>query len=233
MNWFLKGDEALKRLKELEEERSQGYGPSRFFLKPKTGTKITFLDSEGFAFLEHHMKVDGRWGNFFTCLRDFSECPLCETGDRSYFVMAWTIIDHSKYISERTGREYRNTKKLFVAKSAVVNKLVRRREAAGGDLTGCVFEIHRDKKEECATGEDIEFVKRLSAEELMKLAPEGVDPAEWIKPFNYAELFRPKSVEELRRIAGTSEPIGSMSSGVDLPPFDLGDMKKDPLEALL
>jgi hypothetical protein len=41
----------------------------------------------------------------------------------------------------------------------------------------------------------------------------AIVPNEWIKPFNYMELFAPKKAEQLRRILGrVPDPIGSGES---------------------
>lgn len=210
MDWFLRGEDAFEKARLLAEERESGAGPFRFFLKPGTSALVTFVDNAGIGLLEHNMKINGRWGNFYTCLRDFSECPLCESGDKPYYVMIWTIIDHSKYVSERTGKEYKNTKKLLVAKQSVITKIRRRLSSKelNGDLTFATFSFSRDKREECATGEDIEFVRRCTRDELLRMKPEGISVDEWLTPFDYRTLFKPKSVEELRRIAGLGNPIG-------------------------
>ena len=233
MDWFLRGEDAFEKARLLAEERETVGGPFRFFLKPGTSAMVTFVDSMGIGLLEHNLKVGGRWGNFYTCLRDFSECPLCESGDRPYYVMVWTIIDHSKYVSERTGKEYKNTKKLLVAKQSVITKLRRRLSSKelNGDLTFATFSFTRDKREECATGEDIEFVRRCTREEMLRMKPEGISAEEWLSPFDYRSLFKPKSVEELRRIAGQGDPIGYEAPLSKI--FSSEEDKKTGLEALL
>lgn len=233
-DWFVTGEEAFKRAQQYAEEiKNNNSMPMRFFLKPGQTAKVTFLDTHGFGFMEHNLKLNGRWHNYFTCRRDFSECPLCDAGDRPSFVVAWTVIDHSKYTSERTGQTYSNKKKLLVAKQSVVMKIKRRMASKelGGDLTYAVFAFTRDGLKEAATGEDIEFIKRLSKEEVLKFCPEGTSPEEFLKPFDYKELFLPKSVEELRRIVGEPAPIGASS---DKAPFAVSNAKQvDGLDALL
>lgn len=223
-SWFATGDDALERLQRFEQERDTNNAARRFFLKPGGSAKITFLDSDGFGFLEHNLKLEGRWGNYYTCLRDFSECPICDSGFKPSFVMVWTVIDHSKYISERTGKEYRNMKKLFVAKQSVINRIKRRKESLDGDLTFALFDIRRDKREECATGEDIEYIKRLTADDILKLKPDGVNDKEWLQPFDYMKIFAPKSVEELRRLMNAEPPIGAEDDGSWEDPIKVADI---------
>lgn len=226
-SWYSVGDDVFARLEQFEKERDSSNGPMRFFIRPGSSAKITFLDSAGFGFLEHNLKLDGRWGNYFTCLRDFSECPICEAGFRPSFVVAWTIIDHSKYVSERTLKEYRNTKKLFVAKQAVINRIKRRRESLDGDLTFALFDIRRDKREECSTGEDIEFIKRLTKEELLKFKPEGISEDDWIQPFDYFKIFEPKSVDFLRQLMRAGSPIGAEDGPFETP------IRDDEIDSIL
>lgn len=218
--WFRKGSEGIEEAKRREEERQReweirnlsGDVSNRLWLKPGSSAKVTFLDTEGFYLSEHQISVDGDWRNFFTCRKDFSECPLCEEGYKASYVAVYTVIDHSKYTSKKTGKEYKNKKRLLVAKQSVINKLARRRQSLDGDLTYAVLEFTRDKREECATGEDIEFVKRLQREEVLKFKPDGVSDEEWLAPFDYMTLFQPREVADLRKLVGQSAPVGSDDS---------------------
>ena len=209
--WYKTGGDGYEKSKQLEEERAASYGPSRFWLKPGTSAKVTFLDTEGFYFHEHNLKINGKWGNFYTCLKDFNECPICESGDTSGYVCAYTIIDHSEYESQKSGKIFKNQKRLLVVRPAVMNKLARRRESLEGNLTHGLFLFSRDKKEECNTGEDIEFLKRLPVESILKFKPKegNISDEDWLKPFDYMQLFAPKSVDELRKIVGQNPPVGA------------------------
>lgn len=208
--WYQTGKEGFETAqKKIEESRSQ-YGPMRFWLKQGGSAKITFLDSEGFYFSEHNLKINGKWGNYFTCTKDFSECPLCEAGERPGYMCAYTIIDHSEYETKQ-GRKIKNQKKLLVVRPQVMNKLARRREALEGNLQYALFRFSRDGAQECSTGEDIEYVKRLSKADLVKFKPADchMTDEEWLKPFDYMTLFAPKSVDELRKISGQAAPVGA------------------------
>lgn len=212
-DWFKKGNDGLEEVKRIQEERAMQYGPYRFWLKPGASAKVTFLDTEGFYFNEHELQLNGKWGNFYTCLSDFSECPLCENGFKAGYVCAYTVIDHSEY--EGKNGKVKNQKKLMVVRPAVMNKLARRRESLEGNLTYGLFQFTRDSKDECRTGEDIEFLKRLNREDLAKFKPKDSKDTdeEFLKPFDYMTLFQPKSVEELRKLSGQSAPVGSDNYG--------------------
>jgi hypothetical protein len=129
-------------------------------------------------------------------------------------VCAYTIIDHSKYVN-KAGIEVTSQKRLLVVKPSVMNKLARRREQCEGDLTYAVFEFARDSKDECSTGEDITFRKRLSTQEILQFKPDSISDEEWLKPFDYLKLFAPKPIEALRQIAGQAPPVGA---GTGMPP---------------
>jgi hypothetical protein len=209
--WYKTGDAGYAEAQRVQEEQKRAFGPMRFWLDAGKSAKVTFLDTQGFYFNEHHLQINGRWGNYFTCRRDFDECPLCESGHKVGYVCAFTCIDHSEWTHAKTGTVYKNQKKLLVVRSAVINKLVRRREALQGNLTYALFLFTRDKKEEVGTGADIEYIKRLSPSDLIKFKPRDSKESDedWLKPFNYLELFAPKSVEELRKIAGQPAPVGA------------------------
>lgn len=232
--WYKTGNEGYETAQRIQEELKDGYAPFRFFLKPGASAKVTFLDTEGFYFHEHMIQVNNKWTNY-TCLRDFSECPICDSGDRPGYVCAYTVIDHSRY--EGKNGIVQNTKKLLVVRPAVMNKLARRRETLEGNLAYCVFLFSRDSKNECATGEDIEHVKRVNPQELAKVCNTGgkLSDADFLKPFDYMTIFAPKSVDELRKIVGQA-PVGSdnYSRGRDdMPPPESGSVSESSIEDLL
>lgn len=208
--WYKSGEAGYEEAKRKQEEAKNAYGPMRFWLKPGTSAKVTFLDTEGFYFSEHNLKVDGKWGNYYTCMKDFSECPLCDMGDRPSYVCAYTIIDHSEFETKQ-GKKIKNQKRLLVVKPAVMNKLARRRETLEGNLQYGLFLFSRDGAQECSTGEDIEFIKRLSRDDLLRFKPTDSKQSddEFLAPFDYRKLFAPKPVDELRKISGSAEPVGS------------------------
>lgn len=201
--WFQQGSEGEERSRKIAEKRADGFGPRRVWLPEGKSAKLTFLDSDGFFFYEHQLKLNGRWTNWFTCRKDFDECPICDDGKTPSYVCVYTVIDHSEY-TDKTGVVHKNQKKLLVTKSGVQPKLARRKEALEGDLTYAVIQFSRDKREEASTGEDIEFCKRFTKEQVLKFKPEGVSDEDFLKPFDYMKLFAPKPVEELRKVVGSS-----------------------------
>lgn len=155
-------------------------------------------------------------------MSDFDNCPLCEAGMQAAYIVVFTGIDHTEYTLKKganAGQVIKNTKKIAVFKSTARNKVLKKKEQKDGDLTGCTFEISRFGAKDNSSGSDFEFIKRCTTEELKVFAPatqygksgqqEPVDPDEWIKPFNYEEVFKPKSTEDLLALIGGTPTAGS------------------------
>lgn len=202
-SWYQRGAEGESRSQEIVEDREKSFGPRRVWLKEGTSAKLTFLDSEGFYFYEHNLYLNGRWTNWFTCRRDFDECPICDSGKHPSYVCVYTVIDHSEYVDKK-GVVHKNEKKLLVTKSGVQPKIARRKQALeNGDLTFSVFQFTRDKREEASTGEDIEYLRTLTRDEILaNFKPANMSDEEFLKPFDYYELFEPLPVEKLRQVVG-------------------------------
>jgi len=216
--WYQTGKQGEEQAEVVQQAIITGSAAKRrFFLTPGNEAKVTFLDSTGFWLYEHNLKLNGKWFNYFTCLQEFDNCPICDAGHNVSYVCVYTIIDHSKYESKKTpGKIITNQKKLMVMKKGAHDKLRDRRDnQCDGDITNCVFRMKRYNQKECSTGEDIMFIKRLDPDILAKLIPADV-PAEeredYLKPFNYLVLFKPKSAEELRRVVGGATPVGASDS---------------------
>ena len=213
-SWFQQGAEGAQRANEDEEDRQRKSGAYRLWLPAGGSTNITFLDTEGFFFREHNFFANGSWQNWETCIQDIGEedCPFCEAGVKYYYECVFTIIDHAEYVSKKTQKLVKDTKKLLVLRSTARKKVLRKKEAQGGDLTFCQFSVNRDTAQECSTGEDFEFIKRATREEVLRYAPteymgRAIAADEWIKPFDYVALFQPKKAEQLRRMLGrVSQP---------------------------
>lgn len=211
MEWYKTGEEGSDQAKKKDEQRQRSFDtPFRFWLPPDKGTRIVFLDTKGFFFSEHQFKVGGSWKNWETCITDIGEedCPLCESGLTASYVCVFSIIDLSKYTDKR-GNKVTAMKKLLVLKSMARVKVLKQKERREDNLTGCVFEVTRFKASECSTGEDFEFLHRAAPEEVKETCPDGEDKEKWLEPFNYVEMFKPKSAEELRVVIGRAQPVGA------------------------
>lgn len=215
--WFKVGEDGVKEAHRVDEENERRRkeaqsGARRFWLPPDKSAETTFLDTQGFFLREHQIYLARSWMNWETCLSDFDNCPLCDAGMFASYVAMFTVIDHSEFQLKRgpnAGQLVKDQKRLFVAKSTARNKLLKQKERQGGNLTLCRFECTRYTSKECSTGEDFHFIKRATMEEVLSLAPPGEDAQEWVKPFDYAKLFYPKSAEELSKLIGEAPPVGA------------------------
>jgi hypothetical protein len=215
MESFKSADEALNFLNEEKERKQKEFENSknpknyRFFMKKGTETSVVFIDDLLFVVNEHRFKKDGHYNNFETCVKDVEgECLICDADNRPYIAWVTTVIDLTPY-TKKDGTEVTVSKKLMVVKQGGAEKLLRRQKKMG-TLKGKKFTLSRssDPKGE-ATGTDIEFDKDVDLDQLKQFAPEGIDQDEWITPFDYKELFKPKSIKELRQEMGISPPVGS------------------------
>jgi len=236
--WYTTGKEGEAKAKEVE--KMQGGGGNRFWIPAEKSAKMTFLDGEGFYMWEHNLKLRGKWNNFYTCLQDFSNCPLCDSGDKASHVCVFSIIDHTPYESKKYKRIVKNQKKLLVIKPKALAKLkLKRDKKADGDLTLAAFEVTRTDADAPNTGDDFEFLGRLTKEKLAKLIPAELSAEErkvWLDPFDYVTLFEPKNASILEKLVGLAVSVGGGDDKVtdpddeDVPGSITGD---DNLEDLL
>ncbi|MBC8549554.1 MAG: hypothetical protein H8D23_07870, partial [Candidatus Brocadiales bacterium] len=164
--------------------------------------------------------------NYETCIRDIEgECPLCENGNNASLVSVATIVDFTEY-TKKDGTKTGPRKKIIVLKKGGTERFLRKQEKLKG-LKYKKFELFRssDQKAE-ATGTDAEYEKDVDINVLKKFCPEGQDANEWIKPFDYGEIFKPKSASEIRRLIGISDPVGSTESEPE-------DFKKESLADMI
>lgn len=220
MTWFKTDEEGQKFVEEQEEKRraagSQDNTRSwRFKLAYDATGYIIPLDDLRFYFNEHQFQANGSYYNYETCIKDIEgECPLCESGNRFAPVGVMTIIDLTEY-KKKDGTVSKPRKKIIVLKQGGRERFLRKQKKLGG-LTFKKFELYRSKDPKGeATGTEIEYEKDVDPEVLRQFAPEGVDANEWLKPFDYEELFKPKSAAEIRRLIGISDPVGAVESAPD------------------
>jgi len=212
--WYQKGKDGVKRSKQEDaaaKARREQRGPRRFWLDNGTSAKATFLDTPAFFLYEHNIKIGKDFHNFFTCIKDLDTCPLCEAKYMPSYIMVGTIINHKKSVDKK-GQVHQHEKQLIVLKGQARQNMLRKIKKRGGDITMTRFEMSRgDSSTECATGEDFEFLGKVDKKKLLALKPADVDPKEWLKPFDYEEIFAPKTAKELAKLAGVDAPVGSDS----------------------
>lgn len=215
--WYYNPDEAeelLKKQKEEQEARRKLRGPMRWFLKKGSEGLLTFVDTPRFYLKEHNLKLDGKWGNFVTCIKEiYGQCPACDQKLYPSLVLMATVISHVPYTSTREGKTYNHQKMIIAIKGAAMEKIRRQIKRREGDLRFCQFSVARGMSDtEAATGEDWEFEDRIHPKTLLEYKPpEAADqtPEQWLTPFNYAELCAPMSANEMRQLMGVALPPGA------------------------
>ena len=225
-NWYDIGFETnAKNIKEQAQrakDRDLGNDrkrntPRRFYLKRgtvDTPVNVIFLDETPFCLYEYNLVIDGKWGNYFTCLRSSTgKDPFAAYKDiiqmnRSYMGFL-TILDCTHY-SDRAGKEHHFTKKLLPMTSKALAKAEGWKKSKKS-LVGCMYEVRRsdaDKSERI--GDDWQFSERVDLSTLKN--PDGSSPD--LTPANYKDILAPRSEEEIKTLL---QSIVSGTTIVDLP----------------
>lgn len=234
--WYKTGQAGQEEAKKIQEETQKRMeAPQRVWLPANAGSQFIFLDSDGFYFYEHNFRKGATkraWMNWETCIEGISRdvpCPMCAAGFTRSYVAVWSVIDVTGYKPAR-GEARRFLKRLLVAKSRSREKILRQRDRQGGNLTFCAFDAFRASRDECATGETYDFVKRYTEDDLRVFHRQAYFPPEkqlafpeWLKPYDYISLFAPSSVADLQKIADTIRPVGSEDRKDTSPDYRAGD----------
>jgi len=191
-SWYSTGYDELDREIEQIETRKSSSKFFRFWLKPGEECEITFLSNEPFICREHNLNINGRWGNFYTCLSSMNlKCPLCDAGESSYLAGFFPIIDHRSF-TDKNGVEYSNQVKIFVAKVTTLKKLKKQSERRKS-IEKAKFLVNRlDGEKSLSVGDDFEFI------EMVENFDELYSGVETVIPFE--EILAPKSPEALKRL---------------------------------
>lgn len=237
-SWYETGTQGVEREKFEREKRR--LVPWRFFLKVGQTSRIVFLDDftrtravelpgsgevvkqpiVPFCFNEHNLTVDGDWKNWFTCVAKITPpCPICSEGFYKYYIGMYTVL--ASYEDEHGVEKW--SKKLFAAKIDGIERirLKQAQYAKDGRLADrqfqhCMFHVSRAGERSVVTGDDLEFIKKMTRDEVSALLPQpqqGQEPIT-IDPYDYEQLFAPKSREELIALlkSGRVQPPRKKSS---------------------
>ena len=229
-SWFTKGDAGFDRKHAQDEfaRMRKEKGAPRFYLKATPGNhpegegkdneaRLVFLDSAGFWVHEHNLKLEQKWGNFFTCTKDFKPCDICtQLNDKSIYTCYFTVIDTRKF-TRKDGTISKNRKVMFPAKGAAID-IIESLKKKHGDLRGMVIDVKRTSDRDPNCGRDFDVVLkdgRVARIDPLKKFPEG----DLSVPYDYMTVLAPPTPKELEvaqvsvtRVVGSEEDIDEVTS---------------------
>jgi len=238
--WMKQGNEVTKETERINAEkerkaeqrkRTGGVDPnrSRFWLPRGKETELVVLDDQvdTVAFYEHGLKKDGKWGNYESCCGEWSNCPLCASGDNKAFVWFLTVLDCTGFTKD-DGTEVPYYRKLLPIKSSQANNFKRVLKAAvkqHGTCRGVVLTVERDTGDKAAAigepvindeGSMFEFMDEDDLiEEFGHAALKNKDGDVYIKkngllqPFDYDAVFPKPDAADIAKRWGLASPAGS------------------------
>lgn len=174
------------------------------------------------CYSEHQLTIDGDWKNWYTCLAKIDPpCPICSAGYYKYYIGQYTIL--AEWVDDDGIARW--SKKLYAAKIDGIER-VRLKQAQyvkdgripDKQFQYCMFHVSRMSERSVVTGDDMEFIKKLSKDEVAGLLPQpqqGQEPIS-IEPYDYKKLFAPKPRGELEALlrSGRVQPPRKKSSSV-------------------
>jgi hypothetical protein len=226
-DWYVHGSTEEDR----EQAKAEGSkkGGSRFFLNAKETRRIIMLDDKEFCVWEHHLKINGRWGNWFTCRKGMRKdnpqpCPLCLSGNKRIWHGYITIIDATGFTG-RDGQEVKYTRRLFPMTNKDLEKFIAKRTKQSG-LVGTIWDLTRHSADASKIGDDWEYLDRIDPFTEKKFFYKSRLDGKEHPPsaFDYKELFAPLSEAEMQALGYSSgNGDGSGSGGGYQPPDKGGD----------
>ena len=169
----------------------------RFYLQPGESKRVIFLNNEEETLSTYeHTLYDGVKRYYAVCLKMAGlNCYLCEQKVPRSWVTYATVIDIDGFVG-RDNRKYQYVKRLYVLKKQALERFIAklgkiRKKVPNFNLKYAEFEITRsDLGNSPASGDDFDYLKTWSEEELKDLVVKGyvkdlklIDPAQVVKVF--------------------------------------------------
>jgi hypothetical protein len=201
--WFKVGDDGLKEKKKQDAiaKNKREKSVPRFRLGEGEEAVIVFVDDVGFYAKIHQFELDGSWGNFATCVKDFEPCAICNAGKKPVYTAHYTIID-TRSFTRKDGTVIKNTKVLFPAKGSAIN-IIADLKKKYGSLVGYAFKVKRYSKNDPNCGNFFELVKERRINLVKSFGPDAD------KPYDYYKVLAPPTPEELADLGFGSFSVGS------------------------
>jgi hypothetical protein len=246
-----RGAMARQKAKQASEQRSGDRNqPWRFWLRnddkidensisdmypdgiPNNEAEIIILDEtldDVVGMYEHNLKIGGWFRHFEACPKEWDNCPLCERGEKSYYVVLLSVLVLRPWVSKDGKKSGDWTRMLLPVKSAQLAKfdeLCQASQKKNGKLRGTSFVMKRDTSNpKCPSigepsvlegGVMFEFYDEdylvgefghdaVKSPEGKVLKPENED----ITPFPYEEIFTKPVAADLRKRYGAGAQAGS------------------------
>lgn len=239
---------------------SESFAPRRLYVGIGSTKRVLVVDDVFFRFWEHSLyKATGKAKDKCLCLErndlDQRGCPPCDDDMYPAYVGYLTVIDlgdvkytdegpelhgwtSSKDVLYQFERRAAGFKRGGKDKPGMMQEIRRLRQARGGSLVGCIYDVHRSGKLVETVGDKWSFVEQfptkkitvkvdgekkekvvLDQEKCLELLLEmGADnPARGdnagkveMEPFDYVNEFKPHTYEALKSLLGGG---GKKSSG--------------------
>lgn len=247
-SFMKRGQAALETARHAAEASMGGGGAWRFWLNgdrskltvvngtPNNECGIIILDSsinDLPGMWEHNLKIGGKFGNFEACPKEWAHCPLCDGGDRGYYVVFASILVLKPWTSKDGKKSGETTKMLLPIKSSQMGKMEELFAAAtrkNGTLRGTFMHMRRDMNNQnsASIGEpsildngsvfdfytDDELTENFGHP--AETSPQGklIKPQdEDITPFDYDAIFKKPDAADLRaRYGGKIQPGSSQEA---------------------
>jgi hypothetical protein len=222
-DWFQEtSTEAIEKEREAKKARYERTHQRRVWLPPPDARRNLpggefegiFLDDQPKAIHEHNLFINGtRKDNWWTCIHKLNNkdrpelkpfwggCPLCQSGDESYYIAFVTILDVTGFTVRQgkdKGKHISNLRKLLPLKLDGVEWLNKEKKIRKS-LIGAKYNFCRTKKQQAVYG-DASFIDKvdLNSEEFKTVGTDGkvYDPV----PFDYRQVLAPQPRQDLLTI---------------------------------
>lgn len=224
------GAEAAAMAAAAEQQQKNKKYFNRFWMPadPDKTSRVTFLDGDVDPATgelkpqagrnEHNVKIDGKYGNHYNCTYEKGgDCPLCLRNDKYSYVTFFTVMNHTPYVSTKTGQPVVNYKEIYACKIGTYRQLghIAKQQTT---LKGLTIDIARLDGKSAAVGGMFNVVANFKTGQGLSM-PEvfhgQTDPD--LQPFDYNEALQYHSPDELRSLFG-----GQNAHGLDGSPAPLG-----------
>lgn len=169
----------------------------RFWLRRGESRNIAFMADSPVLILEHDFRIDGHFGNQFTCLRYLKvKCPGCSTSFEAKKVAVYPILDLTPFtVGQGTDdeKEIKFFRRLLVAPVNIL-KIIKDKQAEIKEqhdmgLSGAAFKVTRGESPRAARVGDLYQYMRHT--DLKKYTWTDRDGAEFVLDPLSVDLFKP------------------------------------------